>query len=466
MNNDKITISDFYVKNVNYNFLIDYLKLTISNNIDFRKADINLFRDSINQTEITNSKWTFQNYLKQDETLFVFLIDILKINLDNIYFVYGTKGYKFGVSDSKYHISFLGPKNKYDKETILIEFKGQTCRHFEEVNGNWKQLIQYVKNEFVQYNVSRLDLAFDVFTGEIELEDIFDKIRKKEYTSTARKTQIIEEFDNGVPIGQTCYIGNDNSDKQLCIYNKKLERVSTDHIVDVSKWLRFEFRLFHEFSKSAFVELEEQIDKLDIYILNSLMGFIRFKENKKNTRIENCDDWDKWTILLNNSQGHRILNQFKLEESFSRKKRWFNNNLIKMLCTFYSVDNNELFNQLKDKMYDKFEDLTQKDLNLINEFLLENGQKTLSKYELNEMKYHLKEIELINPTEIELINSDKIIFNDDSFGYYFGSYIYLSDGKQIESNTYPGPYFNNIYDKNSFIRRIERENKVIYEVKG
>ena len=320
--------------------------LNTSYEIDLEKDEI-LFGNSelggLSNTPLTTPKNLSQNvcidYLKMrldsvffpDSLRFKNLLDTLRVTKQNYDTDIRVANYsKTYVFDSNVVIATGGEFTKNDKgeETTLIELKGQACREFEARGGNWIELF----DELFKLNAScrRIDIALDDFTGLIKKEQLIKKINRHEYVSNRKNDPVIEYSANG---GFSITFGK-YSDKTLCIYNKLSERKAKGIDVLATDWMRYESRFKDKSGDIAFNEVYIGLakDKLDVVAKELLKGLIEFKKHITTEdenhlyREKNRSLWDK---LCNVDDKIKIVNQYKVEASITKKINWLNRSASK-----------------------------------------------------------------------------------------------------------------------------------------
>ena len=118
---------------------------------------------------------------------------------------------------------------------ICVEFSGQGCRSFESFSTlGWLQLLRILMEEFNEFRISRIDLAFDDHTGILDLDRMLDDTDRHLYRSRSRWWKV--EYGS---TGTTIYHGSSQSKIRVRIYDKALERGLTDG----SHWVRVELML-------------------------------------------------------------------------------------------------------------------------------------------------------------------------------------------------------------------------------
>ena len=249
-------------------------------------------------------------------------------------------------------------RNKYGDKTSLLELKGSACREFEELGGSWLSLFELISQN--NGHCTRIDIAIDDFSNSISIPEIKQKIEKREYISRIRSLTL----DNSIPIeealegddeqmairlskhdGFTATLGG-RSSSQLCIYNKKAERLAHGYIVNYPSWIRYESRFYHKTAESALAlvykamsedEDNNSSNKYPLMCLSLLSGLITFIEEKKNKNLCLNKTWSKWESFTQNVEKCHPVVQSRLEKSIVDNFEWFYHTnrkiLLKMLLS-------------------------------------------------------------------------------------------------------------------------------------
>lgn len=288
-------------KNLSQNVCIDYLKIRL---------------DSVFSPTSSEAKMLLEKLKVKSQD---FDSDLCVANYRNTY-----------VFDSNVVIATGGEftKNELGQETTMIELKGQACREFEARGGDWIELFEC----FYSLNGSckRIDVALDDFTGLINKNQLIKKINKREYVSNWKNDPIIEYSAFG---GFSITFGK-HAEKTLCIYNKLSERKAKGIDVLADNWMRYESRFKGEKGQLAFNEVYIGLtqEKLDVVAKQLLKGLIEFKKSKNNedeNHLYRVANWSLWDKLCNVEDKIKIVNQYKVETSITKKINWLNRSASK-----------------------------------------------------------------------------------------------------------------------------------------
>lgn len=122
-----------------------------------------------------------------------------------------------------------------DNMGICIEFSGHGCRSFEDFSDlSWFDVFSILLEPTNEFNITRLDLAFDDHTGILDIGQILDDTDDRYYRSKTRWWKV--EYGS---TGTTIYHGSPQSNIRARIYDKAAERGLTDG----THWIRVEICL-------------------------------------------------------------------------------------------------------------------------------------------------------------------------------------------------------------------------------
>lgn len=143
----------------------------------------------------------------------------------------GARGYKDRLYFNCISIHFNGR----DDMGVWCEMSGQGCRAFESLTtlpGKWDDLFHTINDH--NLNITRLDIAYDDHIGVLDINEIIQDTRDKEYVSKSDFWEIIESSK-----GQSLQFGSPQSDVLIRIYDKARER----NCPEGEHWIRCELQL-------------------------------------------------------------------------------------------------------------------------------------------------------------------------------------------------------------------------------
>ena len=148
-----------------------------------------------------------------------------------------------------------------DDMGVCLTMSGQGCRPFESYgHGNWFDLLSTFTTP-KEYNLTRLDLAFDDHTGLLNIDRLLDDTDDHYYVSKSRWWKV--EYGSE---GTSIYHGSPKSDIRFRIYDKAAER----GLHDGSHWIRVEMQLRDKLASSMALEILS-----DLNVGRSFCGVLR-----------------------------------------------------------------------------------------------------------------------------------------------------------------------------------------------
>jgi hypothetical protein len=223
---------------------------------------------------------------------------------------YSQNNYNYQYMLGEYIILRLdGPLNASYQRTCHLEMKGDACRDFETRNKdkNWINLILFMAQ--LNANFKRIDIAIDDFKGDVvNLPWILDKINKRLYTSVFKsRPRPIGNIEDGM----TIQFGGNNSEIELVIYDKHMERITRRKSDTHAYWLRYEMRFRNNNASRVAYKLASLYAKDDVplygtkiqtFAFEQLYRIVDFKEetnfNQHNMNLAKTDP--KWLEFLHN----------------------------------------------------------------------------------------------------------------------------------------------------------------------
>lgn len=269
---------------------------------------------------------TFPLVVGEEEFELIAVMDTVKmianyLNIDSLEIIreeYATLRYRYQYSlGDSITLRLSGPECDSGERTCHIELKGEGCRDFERRNQDktWCDFILYILR--LNGKFKRIDIAIDDFTGnEITLKEIYKKIKNCNYTSIFNSIPRPIGF---VETGLSITFGSPKSPTQLCIYDKKIEQLNKNKLVDEDYWVRYEMRFRNDKAMGLVYELLKNYydTSNEIYGFNMqhfafklLYGCLDIKkENNSNKQNQTHIDTDeKWLKFLGEVEKSKIKN--------------------------------------------------------------------------------------------------------------------------------------------------------------
>lgn len=205
---------------------------------------------------------------------------------------------------------------------------------------------------------TRIDIAFDDFTGTLDIEEIDRKLRQGEVVTRWRqaKTQTGSyTVGEGVDNGQGVTVGSRSSNSYCRIYDKKMEREAREKPVDLDSWVRVEV----EIKGKKAQELAKILAGTAIsggagnVLSNMLYGLLDFKEPGTDSNKSRWDTSGWWMDFIQATEKLR-LSLPKEERTLDDVKEWWDKFVSPMTAVILlaEVENGQVdgYNWLMDSI--------------------------------------------------------------------------------------------------------------------
>lgn len=184
---------------------------------------------------------------------------------------------------------------------VWLEMSGQGCRAFETYGlGDYNVIFDLVLNcDYI--NITRLDIAFDEYSGILDISRICDDTRKQRYRSKMDYFNV--QYSSS---GESVDIGSHKSDTMIRIYDKLSERLSKirnkndkEKIKDeIPHWIRIELQLRDDRAKEFVRLLYDGTKEIGIAFTGVLRnyleyGYFRTDEDSGKQTFRLFDYWDR-----------------------------------------------------------------------------------------------------------------------------------------------------------------------------
>lgn len=161
--------------------------------------------------------------------------------------------------------------------------------------------IKEIKEDY-EVNITRVDLAYDDFKSQpyLPIAKIEKAIKRGDFVSKSRSSRNLEllrlgEKKNKEQLGDTLYIGSNESERRLRLYNKNLEQIHKIGFCDEKHWLRYEMVFRKKQAEKIFANFKD-LKLIDIFF-NSIQEFIKFvvsSVDKKKSRLKTAEFWEEF----------------------------------------------------------------------------------------------------------------------------------------------------------------------------
>lgn len=221
-----------------------------------------------------------------------------------------TKGAR-GYQDRLYFNSISIHYNGREDMGIWCEMSGQGCRAFEdltELPGKWNDLFSIITT--LGLHITRLDVAYDDHTGTLDMNQIVQDTRNKEYVSKSDSWSILESNK-----GQTVVHGSEKSDTLIRIYDKARERNCAENI----HWIRCELQLRRD-RAASFVQLGLPIGEAYCGVVMNYLRYVDPADTDTNRWRWPIKDY--WANMLCNATAISIYQAPGLEYNLDRCEKY------------------------------------------------------------------------------------------------------------------------------------------------
>lgn len=228
---------------------------------------------------------------KIDSDLSVF--DVLGLSHIKKHFqlIYGFQGYKQRFYFEGISIHYGHSKN----QGVWVEMSGQGCRTFETYSKIsfvelFKAIIYNQENE--DYNVTRLDVAFDDFHKIIPLKKLSNQILDEHFVSKFEPKSYLVNMHPGRK-GITCDIGSSSSNLKFRVYDKAYERGYFEEIEKNGfSWTRWEIQMrddrAYNFMK---LSLDSDVGQIFRGVILKYFRVVDVNKSDSNKRRWNTSKW-------------------------------------------------------------------------------------------------------------------------------------------------------------------------------
>lgn len=262
----------------------------------------------------------------------------------------GAHGYK----DRLYYNCISIHYNGSPDMGVWLEMSGQGCRCFETVgHGDYDMLLELVMDNPQDMKVTRMDVAFDDHSGILDLQQICQDTRLQNYVAKATAWQVVESNK-----GAAVYIGSQQSDVLIRIYDKAAER----NITDGSHWVRVELQL----RRDRALEFSRLPGTIGERYAGVLVNYLRYVLPCSDSHKDRWPLTDYWADLIGAAAALSIYTKPGLEYNVLRCERYVYTqagNAIDALIKCYGPE------QFLDKLQKRCTRPNPKYTHMIDEFL-------------------------------------------------------------------------------------------------
>lgn len=236
-----------------------------------------------------------------------------------------------------------------DTMGVHVIISGEALRtHFPEPFELVKKL--YLSG---QVKFSRLDIAFDDFTGSLNIPRLVDSLRSGYVVASSRSWSCLENGTIGADVsevvGEGVMIGKRDSESCIRFYNKTLQQKTLENsenlpIPDV--WVRMELELKRDKANDFVSKWVDDYGSLDSLFMDVINGLVRFVE--PSATDDNKHRWSmfKWWSDIITSQFPCKLSAPEVIPCIVKTVKWFQRNCASTLVLLYKVCGPDYFDKL------------------------------------------------------------------------------------------------------------------------
>lgn len=345
--------------------------------------------------------------LEENYDIYSIFFRLFGITRDKVLFNAYSPHFGYDYCYSFRHLMIFGSDSRKDMG-VHIYLTGTGCRDLEDLGISYDDFF----NKIISMNghFTRIDLSFDDFTGKyFPLKKINNCIKANEVICKFRssiqftKDDLIS-VDN---IGHTIWFGSRSSNVQFVFYDKLKERKCNDvEIIDEIKyWNRFEMRFKNDYAFEIvynFLNLKD-FNSYIFALINNYISFRITNNNDSNRRRWQYQKW--WNDFLCTSDKVRFQTR-PIEYDITKKNNWLMKSVsYSSFCVLLSdikdFTSDTMLSAYLYKLFKKgSENLSEKHLELINQYRLKNNLQPIEYDEVKDFVKNVKEF-VINKCDYE-----------------------------------------------------------------
>lgn len=219
----------------------------------------------------------------------------------------GFYGYQERLYFDGISIHYGGSESRKLNNSVLVEMSGKGCRSFEKYGNSdfesiFKLILQHYSDDAEQrrMNCTRIDLAFDDFTGVLDLNHLVVETQKNNFVSRFQDWQCITG-NKGLSV---CH-GSNKSNVYIRFYDKRLEQKMQDEIFH---WVRAEIQIRKECAIGV-IEMLQNVSVQECYyqVINNYIRYI--VPDYTETNLRKCPTAPYWLKFLQSAERHSIFHK-------------------------------------------------------------------------------------------------------------------------------------------------------------
>jgi phage replication initiation protein len=215
---------------------------------------------------------------------------------------------------------------------VCVEMSGTGCRTFESYGtgdyiGLFNLILQYYDDESSKrkMNITRLDVAYDDFSGVLDLPLLCTETQKLNFVSRFKDWQVITG-NKGISVNH----GSNKSNVYIRIYDKRLEQNMQDII---PHWVRFEIQMRKECAL-GFLMLQGDINQNFYSTLNQ---YLRYTVPGLDSNPSMRDTAPYWLNFIQSAESKAIFHKPAQNYSFDKLYTYVNSQLSGAIKTYITV---------------------------------------------------------------------------------------------------------------------------------
>lgn len=241
---------------------------------------------------------------------------------------YGKFGYQRSMSFGNIFVFYDPAADRVGDMGVCVSMSGSGCRTFEahttlrckdDTATPFLRLLERLHTD-EHVNVSRVDLALDDREGFLDLDVICEAVRNNTINSRIRKRRVVLGYDGVNASGTTVYIGAEQSDFRIRIYDKAKEHYKPKDADYNTHWVRFEIVMRGDCANGfvgAMVNTED-IGLLASGILNDKIAFIE----RTDTNITRCEVCKWWSDFVDSVAGIKLVIKEETQHKLLKSVDW------------------------------------------------------------------------------------------------------------------------------------------------
>ena len=243
-------------------------------------------------------------------------------------------------------------------DSINVELKGEGCREIEKYANYQVDYIKIMKYFIYEKKgrCKRFDIAIDDTTGDvIGMKTVYNHLEKGWFTSCFRKEPTLTgEFAKTIDFNDrslSIYFGKKGGSHkpglELCIYNKKAERLFNNDSYEGDYWVRYEQRYRDtKADELVYYFIQNNMNEIGLFACKQLKFILELKYKNKRCKDSNVSRWPvlpAWERFLECVKGSRLSQRAPGVSTIDRKKTWRDfsltrQNILLGLVDAYSYD--------------------------------------------------------------------------------------------------------------------------------